>query len=59
MYTALNRTAQCYNDLNLTKYRCVTDNLVYDSIRHTTETILAKLKNILPKTDTANADKTE
>lgn len=59
MYTALNRTAQCYNDLNLTKYRCVTDNLVYDSIRHTTETILAKLKNKLPKTDTANADKTE
>lgn len=44
MYTTLNRIAQCYNDLNLTKFRCVTDNLLYDGIRHKTETILNNLR---------------
>lgn len=44
MYAVLNRVAQCYNDLNLTKYTCILDNILFDSIRNKTKTILQKYK---------------
>ncbi len=43
MFTALNRIAQSYNDLNLTKYSCILKNLLFDSIRNKTKQILQKL----------------
>lgn len=36
MLTLLNRIAQAYNDLNLTKYRCVLDNVLLVYIRNET-----------------------
>lgn len=44
MYASLNRIAQSYNDLNLTKYNCILKNVLYDSIRNKTKQILAKYK---------------
>lgn len=44
MYAVLNRIAQSYNDLNLTKYTCILNNVVYDSIRAKTKDILSKYK---------------
>lgn len=44
MYASLNRIAQSYNDLNLTKYVCVLKNVLYDSIRSKTKQVLAKYK---------------
>lgn len=43
MYTTLNRVAQCYNDLNPVKYRCVLDNIFYHSIRNKTARLLDNL----------------
>ncbi len=40
MYTALNRIAQSYNDLNLTKYTCLLKNVLFESIRNITQQIL-------------------
>lgn len=45
MYASLNRIAQSYNDLNLSKYTCVLNNVLYDSIRDKTKQILAKYKS--------------
>ena len=50
MYTTLNRVAQCYNDLNITKYKCVLDNIFYHSIRNKTDELLAKLRQSKPNT---------
>lgn len=44
MYAVLNRIAQSFNDMNLSKYRCILQNVLYDSIRGKTEQVLAKLK---------------
>ena len=44
MYATLNRVAQCYNDLNVTKYKCVLDNIFYHSIRNKTAELLANLR---------------
>ena len=44
MYAVLNRVAQCYNDLNLGKYTCILNNVVYDSIRNKTKAILDRYK---------------
>lgn len=44
MYSVLNRIAQSFNDLNLTKYTCILTNVVYDSIRDKTKQVLDKLK---------------
>ena len=41
-YCTLNTIAQCYNDLNLTKYNCLLDNMLYESLRQKTESILQK-----------------
>lgn len=43
MFTTLNRIAQAYNDLNLTKYKCLLDNIFYKSIRAKTTEVLDKL----------------
>ena len=42
MYSVLNRIAQCYNDLNLTKYTCLLNNLLFVSLRNKTKSILDK-----------------
>lgn len=44
MYASLNRIAQSYNDLNLTKYTCILNNVLYDSIRDKTKQVLSKYK---------------
>lgn len=44
MYAVLNRIAQSFNDLNLTKYTCILQNVVYESIRSKTKEILDKIK---------------
>ncbi len=44
MYSVLNRIAQAYNDLNLTKYTCILDNALYESIRNKTRLTIDKLK---------------
>ena len=36
LLTLLNRVAQAYNDLNLTKYRCILDNILLVYIRNET-----------------------
>lgn len=43
MYTALNRIAQSFNDLNLTKYTCLLKNIFFQSIRNKTKDILKKI----------------
>lgn len=40
MYTALNRIAQSFNDLNLTKYTCLLKNIFFESIRNKTKDVL-------------------
>ncbi len=42
MYTTLNRIAQAFNDLNLTKYTCILQNVLFEGIRNKTERILKK-----------------
>ncbi|MCM1042637.1 MAG: DUF5685 family protein [Corallococcus sp.] len=42
MYATLNRIAQCYNDLNLTKYTCILSNVIYESLRDKTKQVLGK-----------------
>ncbi len=42
MYSVLNRTAQSYNDLNLSKYACILNNVIYSSMRDKTERVLGK-----------------
>ena len=42
MYTALNRIAQSFNDLNLTQYTCILKNIFFESIRNKTKDVLAK-----------------
>lgn len=44
MYAVLNRIAQCYNDLNLTKYTCILRNVLLDNVRNKTQQILNKYK---------------
>lgn len=44
MYSVLNRIAQSYNDLNLTKYVCILNNVLFDSIRDKTSQTLNKYK---------------
>lgn len=43
MFAVLNRIAQSFNDLNLTKYSCVLKNVLFESIRGKTEEVLSKL----------------
>ena len=45
MYAVLNRIAQAYNDLNLTKYTCILSNVLFDSIRGKTKEILQRYNN--------------
>lgn len=44
MYAVLNRIAQSFNDLNLTKYVCILQNVTYNSIRNKTKEILDRIK---------------
>lgn len=44
MYAVLNRIAMCYNDLNITKYNCLTDNVIFNSIRNKTAQVLKQYK---------------
>lgn len=44
MFAVLNRIAQSYNDLNLTKYTCILNNVLFESIRNKTKSILQKYK---------------
>ena len=44
MFAVLNRIAQSYNDLNLSKYTCILNNVLFDSIRNKTKSILQKYK---------------
>lgn len=44
MFAVLNRIAQSFNDLNLSKYTCVLKNVLFESIRAKTEQVLSKLK---------------
>ncbi len=43
MYAVLNRIAQSFNDLNLSKYTCVLNNVLFCSIREKTADVLKKL----------------
>ena len=42
MFAVLNRVAQAYNDLNLTKYTCLIDNVIFKSIRNKTNEVLQR-----------------
>lgn len=44
MYAVLNRIAQSFNDMNLSKYTCVLKNVLLDSIREKTQQVLNKLE---------------
>lgn len=44
MYSVLNRIAQSFNDLNLTKYTCILKNVLFDGIRDKTKQVLGKYK---------------
>lgn len=44
MFAVLNRIAQSFNDLNLTKYVCVLKNVLFESIREKTQQVLDKLR---------------
>ena len=44
MFAVLNRIAQSYNDLNLQKYTCVLNNVLFDSIRNKTKEVLSRYK---------------
>ena len=44
MFAVLNRIAQSFNDLNLTKYTCILNNVLFDSIRNRTKQILTRFK---------------
>lgn len=41
-FATLNRIAACYNDLNLTKYRCLLNNVIYRTMRDKTNSLLGK-----------------
>ena len=43
MFAVLNRIAQSFNDMNLSKYTCILKNVLFDSIREKTEQIILKL----------------
>ncbi len=43
MYAVLNRIAQSFNDLNLTKYHCILQNVLFDGIRDKTKEILGNI----------------
>ena len=45
MFAVLNRIAQSYNDLNLSKYTCILNNVLFDSIRNKTKEVLQKFSN--------------
>lgn len=42
MFAVLNRVAMAYNDLNLSKYTCILNNVLYDSVRDKTKQVLSK-----------------
>ena len=42
--TTLNKTAESFNDCNLTKYVCVLKNVIYEFIRNKTKTVFEKYK---------------
>lgn len=44
MYSVLNRIAQSFNDLNLSKYNCILTNVLFDGIRSKTSQTLNKYK---------------
>lgn len=46
MFAVLNRIAQSYNDLNLSKYTCILNNVLFDSIRNKTKEILQKFSYV-------------
>lgn len=41
-FATLNRIAACYNDLNLTKYLCLLNNVIYNTLRDKTNALLNK-----------------
>ncbi len=41
-FTTLNRIAESYNDLNLTKYACLLNNVLYSQIRDKTKSLLGQ-----------------
>ena len=41
MFAVLNRVAMSYNDLNIGKYNCILQNVLYDAIRDKTKEILS------------------
>lgn len=43
-FTALNSIAESYNDLNLTKYACLLNNVIYHQIRDKTKLLLCQNK---------------
>ena len=45
MFAVLNRIASAYNDLSLSKYTCLLNNVIYNSIRNKTNEILHKYKD--------------
>lgn len=47
LYAVSNKAAMIYNDLNLEKYRCVIDNVIYKSFREENERVINKLKGEL------------
>lgn len=57
MFAVLNRIAQSFNDLNLTKYTCLLKNVLFESIRDKTKQTLAKYT--LPQTPQAFASDKE
>ena len=45
MFAVLNRVASSYNDLNLQKYTCLIDNVIYKSIRIKTNSVLNRYQS--------------
>lgn len=41
-YATLNKIATCYNDMNLTKYVCLLNNVIYDQTRAKTKALLER-----------------
>lgn len=59
MFAVLNRIAQAYNDLNLSKYTCILNNVVMDSIRNKTTQVLSRYKSIIGNSTKSNLTETK
>lgn len=40
-FSVLNRLAQCYNDLNLSRYHCILNNIIHGYVRQRTKQLIA------------------